>query len=42
MINPEIYLCSVKWKDDLEGCLSSPKYYVSVRRPSWISVKWMD
>lgn len=42
MINPEIIETSDETDTKDEGCLSIPGVYESVKRPTWIVVKYLD
>lgn len=42
MINPAITEESAETSDEMEGCLSVPDFSASVRRPSTVTVQFMD
>lgn len=42
MINPEVTSESDEQTDECEACLSIPKKSFVVRRPTWVTIKYLD
>lgn len=39
-INPEVLDCGESTKNGLEGCLSFPKLWLNIKRPTWVQARY--